>query len=77
MNRYFAGSPGQPRVRRASDAVAIGVGLLLLLWTGLSVGRLLAFEQVLLDLAGSFPSWSENLYQIGYLLDAIEEIVLP
>jgi len=68
VNRYFAGSPGQPRVRRASDAVAIGAGLLLLIWTGVSVGRTLAFEQVLLDLAGSFPSWSENLYQIFYLL---------
>jgi uncharacterized protein (TIRG00374 family) len=68
VNRYFAGSPGQPRVRRASDAVAIGVGLLLLLWTGLGVGRILAFEQVLLDLTGSFPSWSTNLYQIFYLL---------
>ncbi len=68
MNRYFAGSPGQPRVRRSSDAVAIGAGLLLLVWTGLSAGRILAIEQVLVDLAGSFPSWSQNVYQIGYLL---------
>jgi hypothetical protein len=68
VNRYFAGSPGQPRVRRASDAVAIGGGLLLLLWTGLSAGKILAFEQLVVDLAGSLPSWSKNVYQIGYLL---------
>ncbi len=76
MNRYFAGSPGQPRVRRASDAVAIGAGLLLLVWTGLSAGAILAFEQLLVDLAGSLPSWSKNVYQIGYLLGFLMVIAL-
>ncbi|GMQ84545.1 MAG: hypothetical protein BMS9Abin07_0109 [Acidimicrobiia bacterium] len=76
MNRYFAGGPGQPRVRRASDAVAIGIGLLLLLWTGLNAETVLAFEQLLVDLAVSLPSWSKNVYQIGYLLGFLMVISL-
>ena len=66
MNRYFASSPHQPRVRRASDAWLVVIGLALVTWTALNVGRVAAVETALTDLAQSAPLWFAQVYRIAY-----------
>lgn len=68
MNRYFASSPHQPRVRRSTDVWLVVVGLVLLVWTGASVDRVAAVEAALTDLVQSAPLWFEQVYRISYFL---------
>lgn len=66
VNRYFANSPHQPRVRRAGDAWLAVLGLVLVAWTAVSVDRVLAFEAALVDLSQSLPLWLEEVYRVAY-----------
>ncbi len=68
MNRYFATSPHQPRVRRATDVWLVVIGLALLLWTAANVDRVAAVETALTDLAQSAPLWFEQAYRFSYFL---------
>lgn len=63
---YFANEVTQPRVRRAHDAVTVGIGLVLMVWAVLNVGRVAAVEEALVDLAQSIPLWFDQLYRIAY-----------
>ncbi|MCL1692801.1 MAG: flippase-like domain-containing protein [Actinomycetia bacterium] len=68
MNRYFASSPHQPRVRRATDVWLVVIGLALLLWTAANVDRVAAVETALTDLAQSAPLWFEQIFKVAYFL---------
>ena len=77
MSRYLAGSPNQPRARRASDAVAIGIGLFLLLWTAANIGEPTSTgNQWILDLIEPLPTWFDEIWKIGYFLGLIIVIAL-
>ena len=77
MSKYFAGSPGQPRARRASDAVAIGIGLLLLLWTVKIVGEPTSTaNEWVLSLFEPLPSWFDEIWKIGYFFGLLMVIAL-
>ncbi len=66
MNGYFANESQQPRVRRAHDAVTVGVGLLLIIWAVINVERVAAVEQALVDLSQSIPLWFDQVYRLAY-----------
>ncbi len=68
MQRYFASGPDQPRARRVGDAIVIGVGLFLILWTAVNADRVAAAELALVDLTRSVPSWFEQMYTVAYFL---------
>lgn len=68
VNRYFASSPHQPRVRRATDVWLVVIGVVLLLWTAANVDRVAAVETALVDLTQSAPLWFEQVYRIAYFL---------
>ncbi len=68
VNRYFASSPHQPRVRRATDVWLVVIGLVLLLWTAANVDRVAAVETALTDLAQSAPLWFEQVFRLAYFL---------
>ena len=68
MGRYFANSANQPRGRRAGDASAIVIGLILVLWTAASADQVAAAEAALVDLARSVPSWFEQMYAVAYFI---------
>lgn len=65
MSGYFISSD-QARARRSSDVVATVFGALLILWAWLHADRISAFEDAIIDLAQSLPSWFDALYGIGY-----------
>lgn len=67
-SRFFANEPHQPRVRRAADATSIGIGLLLLFWTSATADTFDAVEEAIVELAGSLPTWFEDLYSVAYFL---------
>lgn len=76
VNRYFISDPNQPRAHRAADAVAVFVGVVLVLWTGFTADRVLAIEEALVALTASFPTWFDQVYEIVYSLGALYVVVL-
>ena len=71
MNLYFVGTVEQPRARRATDAIAIAFGLILLLVTAVTYGDVSATDQWLLDLLEPLPDWFQDVWRIGYFLGLI------
>jgi glycosyltransferase 2 family protein len=76
VSKYFAEKPEQPRARRAADAVAIGIGLLLLVWAGLNHGEISTSSQWFLDLLEPLPTWFDAFFRIGYFLGLLLVVVL-
>jgi len=77
MSRYFAGNPNQPRARRASDAVAIGIGLFLVWWTAAQINEATSGpNEWILDLVESLPTWFDEIWKIGYFFGLIMVIAL-
>ncbi|MCL1593389.1 MAG: flippase-like domain-containing protein [Actinomycetia bacterium] len=76
MSHYFANEPDQPRVRRARDAVALGLGLVLLVWAAANVDRVAAVEAAIVDLAQSIPLWFDEIYRLAYFGGLVLLLVL-
>ncbi len=76
MSRYFAEKPGQPRARSARDAIAIVVGLALLIWTSFRWGEVSTTDQWFLDLLELLPAWFDDIWKVGYFLGLIMVIGL-
>jgi uncharacterized membrane protein YbhN (UPF0104 family)/tRNA A-37 threonylcarbamoyl transferase component Bud32 len=76
MSGYFAGHPGQPRARRTTDAIAIGVGLLMLVWSGFNANEVSTTDQWALDLLEPLPGWFDQVWKIGYFLGLLMVIAL-
>lgn len=77
MSRYFAGKPNQPRARRAVDAIAIVIGLLLVAWTALLVEQgLTSGDGWILDLFAQLPSWFEDVWKVGYFFGLLMVVAL-
>jgi len=66
VSSYFANEADQPRVRRAHDAVTVGIGLGLLVWAVINADRVAAVEQAMVDLAQSIPLWFDEVYRLAY-----------
>lgn len=64
-------SPGQPRVRRAGDAVALGFGLAVVIATALRSQRDGPFDRGVSDLIAALPAWAENAFAVGFGLSAL------
>lgn len=76
MTRYFVGTAEQPRARRATDAIAIVIGLILLLATAVTYGDASATDQWMLDLLEPLPDWFQDVWRIGYFLGLILVVAL-
>jgi uncharacterized membrane protein YbhN (UPF0104 family)/tRNA A-37 threonylcarbamoyl transferase component Bud32 len=76
MKRYFVGTAEQPRARRASDVVAVVVGLFLLLLTAWTYGEASSTDEWILDLLALLPSWFGDIWRIGYFVGLILVIAL-
>jgi uncharacterized protein (TIRG00374 family) len=61
---------------RAADAVMVGTGVVLLLWTAANADRVLAVEEALLALATSVPSWFEQAYRLIYFVGLLMVVAL-
>ena len=79
---YFPSADTQPRVRRASDAVAATTGLLLAAWGVYGADRMSPFEAAIQDLFGALPSWLTSVmalvfaFGLLYCLGLITAMVL-
>jgi uncharacterized membrane protein YbhN (UPF0104 family)/tRNA A-37 threonylcarbamoyl transferase component Bud32 len=77
MNNYFAGSRDQPRARRAADAVAAGIGLVIVLWTAANVGEPTSTSnEWILNLLEPLPTWFDQIWKIGYFFGLLMVIAL-
>jgi uncharacterized membrane protein YbhN (UPF0104 family)/tRNA A-37 threonylcarbamoyl transferase component Bud32 len=76
VSRYFVSEHDQPRVQRAADAVMVVTGLVLLLWTAVNADRILAFEEALLALVSSVPSWFDQAYRLIYFVGLVMVVAL-
>ena len=63
---YFLDTEGEPRVRRARDAVQIGIGLLLFLIAASERIRLSTLQEALNSVTRVLPGWAELLFRVGY-----------
>jgi len=68
MSKYFVGAPNQPRARRATDAILIFIGLVLLTWTSALYGEISTVDQWFIDLLEPLPDWFVDVWSIGYFL---------
>jgi glycosyltransferase 2 family protein len=68
---YFVATRGQPRVRRPRDLLMAFVGLVLSIWTILTVDQAAAWNTAFTDLVQSGPGWIHSLLALGYLLSLI------
>ena len=73
---YFVSSAGQPRVRRPRDVATAVLGLLLMLWAILAIDSVPQWEQSLVALIETAPTWVYGLLRIGYLLSLIYAAVV-
>lgn len=73
---YFITDTNQPRQRRASDAVGIGFGILLLVWGGLTADAEGGLLGSMADFAQSAPSWGLGIARFLYSLSLAYLIVL-
>jgi glycosyltransferase 2 family protein len=73
VNRYFAASPGRPRVRRAHDVVPIATGALVLVWTAGNIGDPgSTSNHWILTLIDPLPhSWWQQIWVVGYLVGLV------
>ena len=71
MSTYFAGEQHQPRARRATDAVAVVVGLSLLVWTGFNANKISTADEWFLNLLEPLPTWFDEIWKIGYFFGLI------
>jgi uncharacterized membrane protein YbhN (UPF0104 family) len=74
--RYFVGTAEQPRVRRATDAIAIVFGLILLLATAVTYAEVSATDQWIFDLLEPLPDWFQDVWRIGYFLGLVLVVAL-
>ena len=63
---YFLKTEGEPRVRRARDAVRVGVGLVVLLVAASNAIRLSSLQDTLAAGVEALPGWVDALFWIGY-----------
>jgi uncharacterized membrane protein YbhN (UPF0104 family)/tRNA A-37 threonylcarbamoyl transferase component Bud32 len=66
MSGYFVSESEQPRARRARDAVAIVIGVILVGWTSRHANELTGFDDWALGVIDPFPAWVSELWKIGY-----------
>lgn len=64
-------SRGQPRARRASDAVVAVLGVISLGISAWAATRSLALESAIDDLIADLPSWFDDVWAVGYGLAAL------
>jgi len=76
VSKYFTGRPGQRRARRAVDAVAVGTGLLLLVWAGFNSAEVSTSDQWFLNILEPLPGWIEDVWKIGYIFGLFMVIAL-
>jgi uncharacterized membrane protein YbhN (UPF0104 family)/tRNA A-37 threonylcarbamoyl transferase component Bud32 len=75
-SRYFVPTADQPRARRASDAVAVGVGLFVLIWSGFNANEISTVDEWVLNILEPLPTWFDQIWKIGYLLGFIMVVAL-
>lgn len=68
---YFIAVEGQPRVRRARDAVRIGVGLIFMTAFASDAVRLGQLQEAMTDVIRSLPGWAEVVFWVSYGAAAI------
>ncbi|MDX2344574.1 MAG: lysylphosphatidylglycerol synthase transmembrane domain-containing protein [Acidimicrobiia bacterium] len=73
---YFLDTEGEPRVRRARDAVQIGIGVLLVLVAASERVRLSTFQGAVNSVQEALPGWSELLFWLGYATAGVYALVM-
>ena len=68
---YFLNTGDDPRVRRARDAVKLGLGLLLLLIGASDYVRFSSLQETLNGVMDSLPGWTDLGFWTGYALAAL------
>jgi uncharacterized membrane protein YbhN (UPF0104 family) len=66
----------QPRARRATDILAVGFGLILLLGAAATYGETSATDEWIIALLDPLPTWFDDVWRLGYLLGLILVFVL-
>ena len=73
---YFLDTEDEPRVRRARDAVQIGVGLLLFLIAANERIRLSTLQESINSVTSLLPGWTELLFRLGYGLAGLYAVAM-
>ncbi|MDJ0663312.1 MAG: lysylphosphatidylglycerol synthase transmembrane domain-containing protein [Acidimicrobiia bacterium] len=68
---YFLDTQDEPRVRRARDAVQLGIGLLLLLVAASDVVRLSSLQESINGVSAALPGWAGLIFWSSYALAAL------
>ena len=76
QSRYFVPAANQPRARRASDAVAVVIGLILLIWSGFNANEISTVDEWVLNILEPLPTWFDQIWKIGYFLGLLMVIAL-
>ena len=66
LSNYFVSTADQPRVRRASDAVTLIVGFVILLWAALTFDTLTPFERAVVGVFDVLPEWTDAILSLAY-----------
>ena len=75
-SRYFVPGRHQPRARRASDVVAVIIGLILLVWSAFNANEISTTDQWVIDLLEPLPTWFDQVWKIGYFLGLLMIVAL-
>lgn len=66
MSGYFLATEGEPRVRRARDAVRAGAALVVLLVSAIEAVRLGALQVAITRVVSALPSWADVAFWASY-----------
>ena len=76
MSSYFVAAQDQPRVRRAADAVGLGLGWLLAVWGATNTDKLTYIEEQVVEVVRNLPNWTIKILEFLYLGGALFAIAM-